>query len=227
MTFKEVYVKKLLGILLVALAIFALASCVSEPGPKEPTRFDEPVAYPPKILEHKGTAWGASPPQWLMEALKGYKFVEKMPDYANKFIVLVEQDGESREGVELAASRMDAIARISTYMGVRVKDTFAGAQVGDKDKIETYMERVIKVASETKFAGFMMEDSWWTYLQTYTPEGKADKRIYRVMQLWTIDKAALTSQLDAILKGAAAEEAKTPEKERAIAAVQSAFYEDF
>lgn len=220
--------KKLLGILLVVLAMFAIVSCVSEPkAGGEPTAFDTTVAYPPKILEHKGTAWGASPPQWLMEALKGYKFVEKLPDYSSKYVVIVEEDGASREGVELAASRMDAIPRISTYMGLRVKDTFAGAQVGDKDKIETYMERVVKVASETRFAGFMMEDSWWTYLQTYTPEGKPDKRIYRVMQLWTIDKAALAKQLDAILSGTAATEPKTPEKERAIAAVQSSFYEDF
>jgi len=221
-------VKKFIGILMVALAVVAVASCVSEPEPKDdPVGRDMTVAYPPKILEHRGTAWGANPPQWLMEALKGYKYVEKMPDYQGKFVVIVEQDGDSREGAELAAARLDAITRISTLMGVRVKDTFAGAQVGDKDKIETYMERVVKIASETKFSGFMMEDSWWTYLQTYTPEGKPDTRTYRVIQLWTIDKDMLTQQLDMILKGAAADEPKTPEKERAIEAVQNAFYEGF
>ncbi len=219
--------KKIVGLLLVVLAVFAIASCVSEPEPKDESPLDVTVAYPPKILEHKGTAWGANPPAWLMEALKGYKFVERMADYQGKIVVIVEQDGESREGAELAASRLDAIPRISTLMGLRVKDTFAGAQVGDKDKIETYMERVVKVASETRFSGFMMEDSWWTYLQTYTPEGKADKRTYRVIQLWTMSKDALEKQLDSILKGEAANEPKTPEKERAIQAVQNAFYEGF
>ena len=83
------------------------------------------------------------------------------------------------------------------------------------------------MASETRFSGFMMEDSWWTYLQTYTPEGKADKRTYRVIQLWTMSKDALEKQLDSILKGEAANEPKTPEKERAMQAVQNAFYEGF
>ena len=219
--------KKLIGVLLAVSLILVFASCVSEPKPKSESTMDMSVAYPPKILEHRGTAWGANPPQWLLESLKGYKYVERMADYQDKFVVIVEQDGESREGAELAASRLDAITRISTLMGVRVKDTFAGAQVGDKDKIETYMERVVKIMSETKFSGFMMEDSWWTFLQTYTPEGKPDKRSYRVMQLWTISKAALTKQLDDILKGQAAVEPKTPEKERAIQAVQNAFYEGF
>jgi hypothetical protein len=220
-------VKKIFALLLAVLAVFAIASCVSEPAPQEDSPMDVTVAYPPKILEHKGTAWGTNPPAWLMEALKGYKFVERMADYQGKIVVIVEQDGESREGAELAASRLDAIPRISTLMGLRVKDTFAGAQVGDKDKIETYMERVVKVASETRFSGFMMEDSWWTYLQTYTPEGKPDKRSYRVIQLWTMSKEALERQLDGILKGEAANEPKTPEKERAIQAVQNAFYEGF
>ncbi|TFG80531.1 MAG: hypothetical protein E4H20_10965, partial [Spirochaetales bacterium] len=68
--------KKFIGVLLVASVIFAFASCVSEAPPKdkEPA-MDMTVAYPPKILEHRGTAWGANPPQWLMESLKGYKYV--------------------------------------------------------------------------------------------------------------------------------------------------------
>ena len=80
-------------------------------------------------------------------------------------------------------------------ISTRVKDTFAGAQVGDKDKIETYMERAVKSVSEATFTGFAMEGDWWVKLQTFTSDGKPDKQVYRVIQLWTIDKDVLKQQL--------------------------------
>ncbi|MBU0955248.1 MAG: hypothetical protein KKI09_07455, partial [Spirochaetes bacterium] len=74
---------------------------------------------------------------------------------------------------------------------------------------------------------FLMEDETWAYMQEFTTEGEPDRRVYRVYQLWTINKEALERQLQEILDGAEALEPKTPEKERAIEAVQNAFYEGF
>ncbi|HOX48596.1 MAG TPA: hypothetical protein PLG14_05355, partial [Spirochaetales bacterium] len=104
---------------------------------------------------------------------------------------------------------------------------FAGAQVGDKDKIETYMERCVKSASEAQFTGFGMESEWWAKLQTFTPDGKPDKQVYRVIQIWGIDKDSLKKQIDAILKNEAAAEPKTEQKQRAMDMVQQSFYEGF
>jgi len=221
-------VKKIVAMLIVALAVFSMVACVSAPKEGAYTGPVESLAYPPKILEHPGTAWGTNPPAWILEYVsKGYKAVERMPDYQGQFVIIVYEEGQSREGASLAASRMNAQTRISALMETRVKDTFAGAQVGDKDMIETYMERVVKSVSESRFSGFMMEDETWAHMQEYTTEGKPDRRIYRVYQLWTISKEALTKQINDILSGVAATEPKTPEKERAIAAVQNAFYEGF
>jgi hypothetical protein len=221
-------VKRFLSVLVIVAIAFAILGCVSQPKEKEkPSKMNEPVAYPPKLLEHKGTAWGANPPNWLLASLKGYKEVEKMPEYAGKFVVIVEATGASQEGAELAASRLDAQPRIAALISTRVKDTFAGAQVGDKDKIETYMERCVKSVAEANFTGFLMEDSWWAQFQTYTPEGKPDKRDYRVIQLWTISKDILQKQIDKILQQESAAEPKTPEKQRAMDLVQESFYDGF
>ncbi|MCX7023589.1 MAG: hypothetical protein NT080_03095 [Spirochaetes bacterium] len=224
--------KRILTIMIAILVVFAVVGCAGNKKP--PAANGQPGAvspdvktYPPKILEHKGTVWGAAAPNWVMSALKGYKEVEKMPDYQGKFVIIVEEQGADLSGTELAASRLNAQTRIAALISTRVKDSFAGAQVGDKDKIESYMERVVKSVSEATFSGFFQEDSWWVHVQTYTSEGKADKQEYRVIQLWTIPKDALQKQLNNMLASEAAAEPKTPEKQRAMDQVQQSFYDGF
>jgi hypothetical protein len=108
-----------------------------------------------------------------------------------------------------------------------VKDTFAGAQVGDKDKIETYMERCVKSVSESRFSGFAQEADWWVKLQTFTSDGKPDDQMYRVIQVWGIDKTLLQKQIDQILKDNAATEPKTEAKQKAMDLVQQSFNDGF
>ncbi len=222
--------KKALAILVALVVLFAAVGCASKPA--TPTGGVTPPAatvkaYPPQILEHKGTSFGRDYPKWMDAALDGPKAVEKLPDFANKYIVVVQEDGQDLTGVQLAASRLNAQTTIAQLISTRIKDTFAGAQVGDKDKIETYMERCVKSASEARFTGFAMEGEWWAKLQTFTPEGKPDKQVYRVIQVWGIDKDLLKKQIDAILKSEAAAEPKTEQKQRAMDMVQQSFYEGF
>jgi len=91
------------------------------------------------------------------------------------------------------------------------------------------MERVVKSVSEVKLSGFMKAADWWVQIRWYKPDGKKtwDKDEFRVLQLYTIDKTVLDDQLKKILSGEAANEPKTPEKQRAMDAVQGAFYEGF
>ncbi|MDP3176876.1 MAG: hypothetical protein Q8M76_03160 [Spirochaetaceae bacterium] len=223
--------KKILGILAVLVALSALVGCASapEPIPGPVINPDQPVvkAYPPQILEHKGTAFGRDYPKWMDAALDGPKAVEKLSDFSNQYVVVVQQDGQDLAGTQLAASRLDAQTTIAAMISTRVKDTFAGAQVGDKDKIETYMERCVKSASEAQFTGFAQLGDWWAKLQTFTSAGKPDKQVYRVIQVWGIDKALLKQQIEAILSGEESTEPKTEEKQRAMDMVQLSFFDGF
>jgi hypothetical protein len=226
---KEVIVKKILGILVVLLTLAAIIGCASTPAaPAKPVAAAPMVkAYPPQTLEHKGTAYGRDMPKWMDAAIDGPRAVEKLPDYANKYVVLVEASGQDLDGTQLAASKIDAQTTISGLISTRVKDTFAGAQVGDKDKIETYMERAVKSVSEATFSGFSKETDWWVKQQTFTSDGKPDKQVYRVTQLWTIDKDSLKKQIDKQLAGVAAEEPKTEAKQKAMDLVQQSFFDGF
>ena len=222
--------KRILGILVVLMAIAAVIGCASEPPTYVGTqKVNENAvkAYPPQILEHKGTAFGRDYPKWMDAALDGPRSVEKLAEYANKYVVVVQEEGMDLSGAQLAASKINAQTTLSALVSTRVKDTFAGAQVGDKDKIETYMERAVKSVSEATFTGFAMESDWWAKLQTFTPDGKADKQVYRVIQLWAIDKEVLKKQIEKQLSGAAAEEPKTEAKQKAMDLVQQSFFDGF
>jgi hypothetical protein len=220
-------VKKIVVALVVLSLAFAFVGCASKPG----SGLNPPAAtvksYPPQILMHKGTSFGKDYPKWMDAALDGPKAVEKLPDFANKYIVVVEQDGQDLTGTQLAAERLNAQTTISSLISTRVKDTFAGAQVGDKDKIETYMERCVKSVSEATFSGFSKESDWWAQLQTFTPEGKPDKQVYRVIAIYGIDKALLQKQIDKLLSNVAKDEPKTEQKQRAMDLVQQSFFDGF
>jgi hypothetical protein len=222
-------VKKILGILVVLLTLAAVIGCASKPATPAGATPPAPTvkAYPPQVLEHKGTAFGRDYPKWMDAALDGAKAVEKLPDYANKYVVVVTEEGQDLSGVQLAASKINAQTTIAAMISTRVKDTFAGAQVGDKDKIETYMERAIKSVSEATFTGFSMDNEWWAKLQTFTADGKADKQVYRDIQVWAIDKDVLKKQIEKQLAGAAAAEPKTEAKQKAMDLVQQSFFDGF
>ena len=72
--------KKILSALLVLLAVFAVASCVSEPAPAAEGPKPMEAVLTPDILEHKGTALGANVPAWTMSYIEGgSQAVEKPP----------------------------------------------------------------------------------------------------------------------------------------------------
>ncbi len=222
--------KKILSALLVVLAVFVVASCASAPKADAPKVAEAVIT--PDILEHKGTALGANVPAWIMSYIEsGASAVEKLPEYKGKYVVVIDAEGQSKQGTLTAMDNMDAPVQIARYLSTRVQAKFAGAQVGDRDQLQEYFENVVKTVSEAKFSGFMPGPDWWVYLQYYKPGAKTkaevDRRVYRVIKLYSIDQNILQKQLEKYLNDVEAAVAKTPEKQRAIDAVQSAFYEGF
>jgi len=218
---------KISRIILAALAaLLVLSACATKPEPLPPV----PTVGKFEILQHKGTTLGVmSPPAWVEAAINGSRAVEKLPDYKNDVVIVVDVTGGSLDGVMNDASRMNADTEVSRYLSLRVKDTFSGAQVGDKDKIETYMERCVKSVSQAQFTGIRKATDWWVQLRWYKPSNpKAfDHDEYRLLQLYIIDRALLQEQVRKILEGVAADEPKTPEKQRAIDLVQQSFFDGF
>ncbi len=222
--------KKIIAIAAGLLALAAVVGCASKPATPPPPP-PVPTTAKFEIIQHKGTTMGmTAPPAWVEAALNGPQAVEKLPDYKDQYVVVVDVTGRSLDGIQLAAANLDAATEISRYLSLRVKDIFAGAQVGDKDKIETYMERAVKSVSDASFSGFSKAQDWWVQIRWYKPEDPKtfDHDEYRYLALYTIDKSVLKQQLDKILSDAAtAEQQMTPDKQKAIDLVQQSFYNGF
>ncbi|MEI6876021.1 MAG: hypothetical protein WCL50_12930 [Spirochaetota bacterium] len=210
----------------VVAALVLAVSCASAPTVPELVTNTPPY----DILQHSGTTLGITQmPSWVPAALQGAKAVEKLPDYQGQFVVVVDVTGKDLEGTRMAASLLNAQTEISRYLSLRVKETFSGAQVGDKNKIEDYMERVVKSVSNVQFSGFEKAADWWVQYRWYKDANKrkVDREEYRVFQLYTINKQILADQLQRILDSEAKAEQVTPDKQKAMDLVQKSFKSDF
>ncbi len=208
--------KIVLALLLVAI----LASC----GTKAPLRKGE------VLLEDKGTAYGVKTPKWVeLAILGGYKDIEKLADYKDYVVFIAQFEAQNLQSAQLLAERMQADTEIARYLSTRVKDAFKGANVADADSknFGAYGERFVASVGEAKFSGFRQEADWWVKVQTYTPENKPDKQIYRVIQLWAISKDMLQKQFDMLLSQVAGAQQPTPEQKRAMDLVQNTVAKDF
>lgn len=213
---KSAFSMVLIAILLLSVTV----SCAT----KAPLRKGE------VLLEDKGTAFGVKTPKWVELALiGGPREIEKLPDYKNMMVVIAQFEAQNLQSAQLLAERMQAQTELASYLSTRVKDAFKGANVADADSknFGVYGERFVASVAEAKFTGFRKDADWWVKVQTYTPDNKPDKQLYRVIQLWTIDKDMLKKQFDILLNQLAGNTPPTPETKRAMDLVQGTVAKDF
>lgn len=207
-----------------AVLVLLVAAVIISCGTKPPLRKGE------VLIEDKGTAYGIKTPKWVeLVIIGGYRDIEKLPDYKDKVVFIAQFEAQNLQSAQLLAERMQADTEIARYLSTRVKDAFKGANVADADSknFGAYGERFVMSVGEATFSGFRMEADWWVKVQTYTPEDKPDKQIYRVIQLWAIDKNMLQKQFDMLFSQMAGGEPPTPEQKRAMDLVQNTVTKDF
>ncbi|HOO01564.1 MAG TPA: hypothetical protein PLE76_02540 [Rectinema sp.] len=207
-----------------AVLVLLVAAVIISCGTKPPLRKGE------VLIEDKGTAYGIKTPRWVeLAIIGGYRDIEKLPDYKDKVVFIAQFEAQNLQSAQLLAERMQADTEIARYLSTRVKDAFKGANVADADSknFGAYGERFVMSVGEATFSGFRMEADWWVKVQTYTPEDKPDKQIYRVIQLWAIDKNMLQKQFDMLFSQMAGGEPPTPEQKRAMDLVQNTVTKDF
>ena len=207
-----------------AVLVLLVAAVIISCGTKPPLRKGE------VLIEDKGTAYGLKTPKWVeLAIIGGYRDIEKLPDYKDKVVFIAQFGAQNLQSAQLLAERMQADTEIARYLSTRVKDAFKGANVADADSknFGAYGERFVMSVGEATFSGFRMEADWWVKVQTYTPEDKPDKQIYRVIQLWAIDKNMLQKQFDMLFSQMAGGEPPTPEQKRAMDLVQNTVTKDF
>jgi len=90
---------------------------------------------------------------------------------------------------------------VARMVSTRVMNKFVGAQIGDKDMVETYMEEVAKILAVAEYAGARQKADFWVYQQYYDDAGKPTDKVYRYLLLYTVPReqidAAIQRALDA------------------------------
>jgi hypothetical protein len=167
------------AIVMVAIGLL-FVGCKTKPTPEQEQALKvEPQVYPPKVIEHKLTALGGDVPEWVFQYANGEDF-EGMREYRDDYVFIFEQTGKDLEGVKAWTRSFSAATEVARMVSTRVMNKFAGAQVGDKDMVETYMEEVAKILAVAEYANGKPTEKIYTYFLFYTvPREQIDAAIQR------------------------------------------------
>ncbi len=223
--------KKLLSLGVVLVSIALIFSCKSAPKPppaapepKGELKVEAPV-YPPKIIEHKRSAFGGDPPEWVfMEQAE----LEGSDEYKDSYVFVFDETGTNLDGLKAWTRSFVAATEVARMVSTRVMDKFAGAQVGDKNMVETYMEEVAKVMALAEYSGARRKADFWVHQQTFTDKGKADQKIYRYLLLYTVPRERIDDAIERALgREDTRNKPKTEEEQAARDRVRELFSEGF
>ena len=191
-----------LAVVLIAIGIlFSLFACKTRPTPEQEAALRvKPQVYPPKVIEHKLTALGGEVSEWIFQYANGEDLEDKR-EYRDNYVFVFEQTGRDLEGVKAWTRSFAAATEVAWMVSTRVINKFAGAQVGDKDMVETYLEEVAKILAVAEYAGARKQDDFWIYRQFYDDNGNPTRKEYTYYMFYTVPEeqidAAIQRALDA------------------------------
>jgi hypothetical protein len=212
---KENEMKRIITVALaLALAAFAFVSCASTPPIDKPA-----VSKENKVVVIDDQYHNTRPtPEWIfLEPTE----IEKQGTYKDAYIFKFVQQGQDVDGLRLWVRGFAAASEIARMVSTRVQDTFVGAAAGDKNKLETYLEEVVKSISTAQYSGAVKASEYWWQIQKADVGGNLTQ-VYEYYLLYSVPK----TQIDQAIKRALAEadgvKAKTEDEQTARTRVKAA-----
>ena len=187
---------RILTLMAVAMVVLLGAGCASGP-PIEPAEFEQPNF---KIVEYKNSALGGDVPDWVTRDVG-----ELEDDFEGEYIFKFEQTGADLTGVKNVADNMNAPAEVARLVTTRVRQVFAGAQVGDEDFVETYFENVVRIVSEAEINGLRKYGDFWVLKEYYDEDGDPTEREYEYYTMYRIAQDQVDDLIDRAITGLEAE----------------------
>lgn len=199
-----------LGTLFLILA----ASCSTLPDPS--TRDTN--------IDDQGRAESLPTPAWVPMALIGdLRSIEGLTAFSGSLVVVSLSQAEELERALSLAARLRPETEMGYHLSTRIDGLLRGAKVPGSDYLSfnAYREEYVKAVAETLYTDFIRRGSWWVKSQTYLADGSPGIQVYRVYQLWSVEKKYLKRQLEAILAAVHGQLASSPENLRARNIVQN------
>lgn len=207
-----------------AAATVALISCPSAPPPEQRQQdvVSPTVQEKEEIITYQDRDLGIPIPAWVRTSELD---LQNSPDYKDFYVFKFMEEGESLRGAQLAAERLQAGPAIASQINQRVQAKFVGAEVGDRNLMESYMENVVKSLADAQISG-MRTQSFWTKVRVTDPDGRV-RDVYRVRVLATVPRQTLDTLVRQALDGAERERPLTEGQRAARARVRQAIEEGF
>lgn len=210
--------------MLIAAAVALLfASC----GGSTPPPANDPVANPPVqelevVITYQDKDLGIPIPAWVRTSELD---LQNSPDYKDFYVFKFMEEGQDLRGTQLAAEKLQAAPAVAAQINQRVQAKFVGAEVGDRNLMEAYMENVVKTLADAQIAGLRTQN-FWTKVRVTSPEGQV-KDVYRVRTMATIPRQTLDTLIKRALDGTERERPLTEGQRAARARVRQAIEEGF
>ena len=209
------------GILMASL----LTGCASSPTTKTTALED---SY--RIMDWQGKSVGTKTPDWVATVASGDSAtLERDKQYAGLFVFpMIIADAKSLEGAKMLANDVDIQAQLAKQLRNRVELKVGASSVGDKDKVDQYIETVFKGLAKADVSSLRMEKSFWikkTNFKPGTQELAPDQSFYDYYALYTIPKDVLKSLSEKAMAEANSSAPASEEEKKARANVAKALGE--
>lgn len=183
--------KKLIFLPLVVIAVL-FTSCVGSPKVEKPAMIQEAK---PEVIDDQYHG-ARETPDWVF--LDENELLSKAKGY---YVFKFQESGKDLDGLKLWTRGFTASSEIARLVSTKVKDKFVGAAAGDKDKLETYMEEVVKSISKAQYSGAMRKASYWWQIRKVKADGSVED-IYEYYLLYYVPKDQIDSAIGRALQEA-------------------------
>ena len=167
----------------------------------------------PEYIDHKNLKWNKEIPGLVAEEAHN---LEKQSEYKDSYLFKFESPrSKNLEGAELWTRDFSVPSEMARMVKTRVESKAAAAAAGDKDKIDGYLEDVVKTITDTKLTGFKKVSDYWVQMRYFDAEGKPAGDDFTYIVLYSISKKTLDKLISDALNGADEAKPKT-EEERTV-----------
>ena len=182
------------------------------------------------IIEDKGTAGNTAIPLWMPAAMQGDTLsLEIMPDFAGTIVVTTVSEAQNLERANELAQKVRPQTEMGYFLSVRAGKALKNANVPAQDfkSFSAYSERFLSEVEDAIYEDFTKKADWWVKVRTFKADGKPDKELYRVIQVWAVEKKLLKKKFDLILAAVNSQAAPVPESVRAKNPIEETLAKDF
>ena len=180
-------------LMIFAAVAVAFASCASNPRPNVTD-----ASGKVEVIEHKGTAWGAAQPEWVMtvnEKSPDQKALGKALGLQGKKIWVLTKTGQNLDFLKTWTDQVDARANIAASINQSVVDFVKGYEFGTNEEMTQEVQHVSGRFTQVALNGLVRETDWWSRTRQM-PEGSDTYTTqYNYMVIYSMDEDMFEKQV--------------------------------